>query len=37
MLDFVGFARSEYRSDFGDFEVGFGDFGFLKLRCGWNR
>ena len=37
ILDFSGFARSEYRSGFGDFGVGFGDFGFLKLRCGWNR
>ena len=37
MLDFVGFCRSGYRSGFGDFGVEFGDFGFFKLRHGWNR
>ena len=37
MLDFSGFARSGYRSDFGDFWVRFDNFGFLKLRCEWNR
>ena len=37
MLDFVGFARSVSRSDFGYFLDIFCEIGFLKLRCGWNR
>ena len=37
MLDFSGFYRSGYRSDFGGLGCDFWEIEFLKSRCGWNR